>query len=48
IETPTAAHERMGDIFVHADNLDDMIRKFKNIHLNFDTYVKVEENYEDK
>ncbi|PDC55254.1 ATP-grasp domain-containing protein, partial [Listeria monocytogenes] len=48
IETPIAAHERMGDIFVHADNLDDMIRKFKNIHLNFDTYVKVEENYEDK
>lgn len=38
----------MGDIFVYVDNLDDMIRKFKNIYFNFDIYVKVEENYEDK
>ncbi|MBC2192909.1 ATP-grasp domain-containing protein [Listeria sp. FSL L7-0229] len=43
INTPNAAHERIGDIFIHANNLNEMIRKFKSIHLNFDTYVKVEE-----
>lgn len=42
VNKPNASHERIGDIFIHANSVCEMMRKFKKIHLNLDTFVQVE------
>lgn len=42
VQKADASHKRIGDIYVHADNLEEMKLSLKNIHSNVDQFVKVE------